>query len=69
MLSGSTPSASGPAPTSYVLTVTGSFVGALPLPVKGVSGAVPAGTYNLSITAANACGASAPSPVQTVIMP
>ena len=61
--------ASGPAPTGYVLTVTGPFVGALPLPGKAVSGPVPAGTYNLSIAATNACGTSAPSPVKTVIMP
>lgn len=63
------PPAVGTAPTSYVLNVTGAFVGSLPTPVRALSGAVPAGTYNIAVVAANACGSSAPTAVRTVVMP
>jgi surface-anchored protein len=61
--------ASGPAPTGYALDVTGSFVGSVPTAMKALSGAVPPGTYNVAVTASNACGASAATPVQTVTIP
>ena len=63
------PPASGTAPTSYLLNVTGSFVGSIPTSLRALSGAVPAGTYNFSVVATNACGASAPTAVQTVSLP
>lgn len=61
--------ASGPAPTGYVLNVTGAFVGAVPTTLRALSATVPAGTYNLSVVATNACGSSAPTAVRSVTIP
>jgi len=63
------PATSGPAPTSYVLNVTGAFSGSFGTPGRTLSGAVGPGAYHLSVTAANACGSSAATPVQTVVVP
>jgi hypothetical protein len=63
------PAASGPAPTGYVLNVSGSIVLGIPTPVRRLSGGVGPGTYHLSVFATNPCGASAPTAVQTVIVP
>lgn len=63
------PAASGPAPTSFVLGVTGSFVGNLALPGRSISANAPPGTYNFTVRAVNACGASAPTTEQTVTIP
>ena len=64
------PPATGPAATAYVLNVTGSYVGPVPIGAsRNPSGAVPPGTYTVSVTAVNACGASAPTPVRTVVVP
>lgn len=48
--------ASGPAPTSYTLSVTGAFVVSIQLTSRSVYGVVPAGTYNFSVVANNPCG-------------
>ena len=50
------PPAAGPAPTSYVLHVTGAFVGAVPTPGRILSGTVAPGAYGLRVQASNACG-------------
>lgn len=63
------PATSGPAPTSYSLSVTGAFAGTFGTPGRTLSGAVGSGTYHLSVSASNACGASAATPVQTVVVP
>ena len=63
------PPAAGAAPTSYVLNVTGSFVGSIPTPARSLSGTVGPGTYNISVYAANPCGTGAATPVQTVTIP
>jgi subtilisin-like proprotein convertase family protein len=64
------PPASGPAASTYVLNVTGAFVGAIPVgSSRNLSGAVPSGFYGVSVTAVNACGAGAPTAVQTVQVP
>ncbi|MGE3884976.1 MAG: Ig-like domain-containing protein, partial [Vicinamibacterales bacterium] len=63
------PATSGPAPTSYSLSVTGAFAGTFGTPGRSLSGAVGPGTYHLSVAAANACGSSAATPVQTVVVP
>ena len=62
------PAPTGPATTSFVLNVTGAFVGNFPTTGRSLSGAVPPGTYNLSLTSVNACG-SATTAVQTVVIP
>jgi hypothetical protein len=61
--------ATGTAPTTYGLRVTGSFGGTFGTPARSLSGAVGPGTYNLSVSAANACGASGATAVQTIVIP
>jgi IPT/TIG domain-containing protein/Big-like domain-containing protein len=61
--------AGGPAPTAYILNVSGSFVGAFPTPARQMSGTVGAGSYTFSVVASNACGASAATAAQTVTIP
>ena len=63
------PAASCPATTSFVLNVSGAFNGTFPLPTRGLSAAVPPGTYNFTLSAVNPCGASAPTAAQTVVVP
>jgi len=63
-----TPPTFGVAPTSYVLYVTGSFVGAFPVTARGLSGTVGPGSYTVSVAAVNACGTSAGTPAQTVVV-
>jgi hypothetical protein len=62
------PAASGPAPTSFVLSVTGSFVAAFPTTQRSLSGTVGPGTYTLRVSATNACGTSAPTVGQTLVI-
>jgi hypothetical protein len=61
--------ASGPAPTGYVLNVSGSIFGTFFTTARQMSGAVGAGAYTLSVTATNPCGASSPTTAQTVTIP
>jgi hypothetical protein len=63
------PAPSGPAPSNYVLSVTGSFVGTFPTTARSLSGAVGTGSYGLSLRASNACGTSVGTPVQMIVMP
>ncbi len=63
------PPTTGPAPTGYLLHVTGAFVGTFPTAARSLSGAVGAGVYGLSVSATNGCGASAATPVQVVAVP
>lgn len=63
------PPSSGPAPTSYVLHVSGALNAALPTSSLAMAGAVPAGTYVLSVTAANSCGSGEATAVRTVTVP
>ena len=60
---------SGAAPTSYVLRATGTYVASMATPLKALSGAVPPGTYSLSVMAANPCGQSPGSAPLTVVVP
>jgi hypothetical protein len=60
---------SGAAPTSFVLNVSGAFVGAIPTTGRSLSGTVGAGTYTFSVTAVNACGSSTPSTSQSATIP
>ena len=63
------PAATGPAPTSYMLIVGGTFTGSFAVPARTLGGTVGPGTYQLSVTAVNPCGSSAATPVQTVVVP
>jgi Tol biopolymer transport system component len=62
------PADSGAAPTSYVLNVTGTFTGTLPIGGRFHNGIVVPGTYSFTVAATNPCGTSAPSATQTVIV-
>ena len=59
----------GRAPTSFVLNVTGAFGGSFGTVGRGLSGVVGPGTYHLSVAATNACGSSAVTATQTVVVP
>jgi hypothetical protein len=63
------PAPSGPAPTSYVLNVSGSFAGSFPTSVRTMSGSVAPGTYGLSVAAIDACGVGASTATQTITVP
>jgi predicted phage tail protein len=63
------PPATGAAPTGYVLNVSGAWVGGFSTSSRSLSSAVPPGTYALSVSATNTCGASAFTAVQTVVVP
>lgn len=63
------PAATGPAPTGYVLNVSGTLSGVFSTTVRMVRGAVPPGSYALSVHATNSCGASQPTAAQTVVTP
>ena len=62
------PATTGSAPTTYVINATGPVSGSFPTTAHSLNGVVPPGTYNLSVTAQNACGA-ATTPVQTITIP
>jgi subtilisin-like proprotein convertase family protein len=59
----------GSAVSYYVLSVTGAFALTVPTPLQALSGAVPAGTYNLSVVAVNPCGNSPSTAVKSVTVP
>ena len=61
--------ASGAAPTVYVLTVSGAINETFSVTERTASGRVAPGTYTISVSAANACGASAPTPARTITIP
>jgi hypothetical protein len=60
---------SGPAPTGYVLNVTGSFFGSFPTLGREMSGTVGPGSYSITVVAINPCGPSAATVAQTVTIP
>lgn len=59
----------GPAPTGYVINVSGSVTGSFAVPGRTISGAVGPGTYILSVQSTNYCGAGLPSEPVTVTVP
>jgi hypothetical protein len=60
------PPANGPAPTQYVLNVSGSVTGSFPTTLRRLSGTVGRGSYGLSVRTSNACGSSSATPEQVV---
>jgi YVTN family beta-propeller protein len=60
---------SGAAATGFLVNVTGSFVGSFPTTQRTLSGTVGAGVYTITVQATNTCGASLPTPPQTVVIP
>jgi hypothetical protein len=63
------PATSGPAPTSYSLNVSGAFAGTFGTAGRNLSGTVGPGSYQLNVAAVNACGSSAVTSTQTVVIP
>ena len=63
------PASTGPAPTSFTLTVTGSFTGSFQTRSRALSGAVSSGTYVVNLVASNACGNSVPSGPLSIVVP
>jgi subtilisin-like proprotein convertase family protein len=63
------PAVTGPAPTEFVLIVSGSFVGNVPTTSRVVSAPAPPGSYGVRVVATNDCGGSAPTPMQVVTVP
>lgn len=63
------PPAAGGAATSYLLDVTGAYVGVVPLVDRALSVPVPAGSYTFRLAAVNGCGTSAFTAAQTVVVP
>lgn len=62
--------ATGAAAEGYVVDVSSAiFTGSLPMAARRLSAPVPAGSYTLRVAAANACGTSAFSAAQTVVVP
>ncbi len=62
------PGISGPAPTAYVVIVTGGWLGSFVTTARQVAGAVGPGSYTLSLIAVNPCGASAASAPVTIVV-
>jgi hypothetical protein len=59
----------GAAPTDFVLTVGGAFVGNLAVQTRRLVAAPPPGTYVVAVMARNPCGSSAPTPPVTIGVP
>ncbi|MGE0812291.1 MAG: hypothetical protein AB7O28_00290 [Vicinamibacterales bacterium] len=63
------PGPTGPAPTAYVVVVTGTWVGALATPGRVLLGTAAPGAYDLRVLALNPCGASPASAPLTLVVP
>jgi hypothetical protein len=63
------PPDTGAAVTSYTLSATGTYAGAVATTERALGGLLPPGTYTFRVVATNPCGASASAPPQTVIVP
>lgn len=63
------PPASGPAATSYVLHVSGALSANFPTSSRAMAGQVPPGSYVLSVSAVNSCGAGPATATRTVTVP
>ena len=50
------PAAAGPAPTAFILNVSGSFVGSFGTTGRALSGVVAPGSYTFNVVAQNPCG-------------
>lgn len=61
--------ATGPAPARYRVHVIGAYVGSFDTTQRTLSSPAPPGRYDLSVVAINDCGVSAPTAVQSVLVP
>ena len=63
------PPTSGTAAVRYIVQVSGAFNGSFGVNARSVTSVVPAGTYTVSVSAANACGVGGATAAQTVVVP
>lgn len=63
------PPASGGAPTSYVLSVSGAVNAVLPFAARTLTVPVPAGTYNFTVAGNNPCGTGPATALQSITLP
>jgi Putative binding domain, N-terminal/WD40-like Beta Propeller Repeat len=63
------PGTAGPAPTSYVVHVTGSAVGTVATTERVLFGTVAPGSYTVSVMTVNSCGAGPGTTPQTIAVP
>jgi hypothetical protein len=63
------PPSSGPAADRYTINVTGSFTATFQTTARSASGQVGPGSYTITLAAVNACGTSAPTLPQTLVVP
>lgn len=63
------PGTAGPAPTSYVVHVTGSAVGTVATTGRALFGTVAPGSYTVSVLAVNSCGVGPGTTPQTIVVP
>jgi subtilisin-like proprotein convertase family protein len=59
----------GAAVSYFILNVTGALTVAVPTTLRALSGAVPPGTYNLSVASVNPCGTGPFTAVKSVTIP
>lgn len=60
---------SGPAPSGFLLSVSGAYVGTFPVGSRSLSAVAGPGTYDLTIASINPCGTSPPSGTVSVTVP
>jgi hypothetical protein len=59
----------GPAPTSFLVNVSGAFTGSFSVATRSLSGSVGPGSYTFSLRSQNSCGVSVPTALVTVVVP
>ena len=59
----------GPAPTSYVVQVSGAYTGGFGSVARELSGAAAPGEYGIQVVGVNACGAGTPTSSIPVVVP
>ena len=62
-------STAGPAPTSYIMHVTGSAVGTVATTGRVLMGTVTPRSYTVSVVAVNSCGAGPGTAPPTIVVP
>lgn len=59
----------GAAPSGFLLSVSGAFVGTFPVTTRSLSAVAGPGTYDLTIASNNPCGTSPPSAAVSITVP
>jgi hypothetical protein len=59
----------GPAPLSYIVNVSGAYVGTIPVSGRWLTAMAGPGSYHVSVQGVNDCGIGTATPVQTITVP